>query len=343
MPLDAQVLTTAALFISGPMGWLPPIALGLWALKVLFLPSLRGAQGEKKVGGVLERLFGEVLHDIIIPDGRGGLTQLDHVALTRQGLLVVETKNYSGAIFGGERDAKWTQRLGGRSYRFQNPLRQNHLHLSAVRALQLTVPVSGLVVFTEDAAFPKGVPPGVTRLSELPREVGHLMGGTGIPPSYADAWERLKQSARTDKLARKEHLDSVRAKKGRDLRPRIVRIALAVSAVWLLALALWQRSEPPTAGSVPITKREPPAPVIAVAPSIPPGDKGRAGWSSTVSSRGNSSAPVAEIAWSNGKSTTSEQCSLATAAILIDNSAENQARRDRACPGKNPNGRGAAE
>ena len=31
---------------------------------------------------------------LVLRDGRGGLTQIDHLALTTDGLLVVETKNY---------------------------------------------------------------------------------------------------------------------------------------------------------------------------------------------------------------------------------------------------------
>jgi hypothetical protein len=103
--------------------WGIPAVIGLGVLRHLLLPRLRGAAGEAKVGRVLGSLFDQVLNDVIVPDGRGGLTQIDHVALTAEGLLVIETKNYSGAIFGREGEAQWTQRLGGRSYRliFRHP------------------------------------------------------------------------------------------------------------------------------------------------------------------------------------------------------------------------------
>jgi Na+-transporting NADH:ubiquinone oxidoreductase subunit NqrB len=71
--------------------WIIPALIGLAALRAL-LPRLKGVIGEAMVGGRLDRLFEEVLHDIIVPDGRGGLTQIDHVALTAEGLLAVETK-----------------------------------------------------------------------------------------------------------------------------------------------------------------------------------------------------------------------------------------------------------
>ncbi|MBV5275722.1 MAG: NERD domain-containing protein [Lamprocystis purpurea] len=138
-----------------------PLVLLLVALRFLLLPKLRGILGERRVGAVLERIGTECLHDVIFPDGRGGLTQVDHVVLTGAGLVVVETKNYRGSIFGQEREAQWTQRLGRQSFRFQNPVRQNYLHTQAVKALVPGVPVLGWVVFTDSARFPKGKPDGV--------------------------------------------------------------------------------------------------------------------------------------------------------------------------------------
>ncbi|MBL3591311.1 MAG: NERD domain-containing protein [gamma proteobacterium endosymbiont of Lamellibrachia anaximandri] len=64
------------------------------------------------MGLALKDIGEDVLNDILIPDGKGGLTQLDHVVLAPSGLWVIETKNYKGLIFGGEREKCWTQRLG---------------------------------------------------------------------------------------------------------------------------------------------------------------------------------------------------------------------------------------
>lgn len=113
--------------------------LAVFAALVLFVRLLfrhrPGRAGEIRVERLLSRLQAEALHDIVLTDGRGGLTQIDHLVLTDRALLVLETKEYSGTVLGRERESHWTQRLGGKSYRFQNPLRQNYLHLAAVRML----------------------------------------------------------------------------------------------------------------------------------------------------------------------------------------------------------------
>src|SRR5690606_8837661 len=63
-----------------------------------------------------------------------GTTQIDHVFLSPYGIFVLETKNMSGWIFGSEKQAQWTQKLYKRTFKFQNPLRQNYKHLKALEA-----------------------------------------------------------------------------------------------------------------------------------------------------------------------------------------------------------------
>lgn len=303
--------------------WILPALLGLAAFKAL-LPRLKGAIGEAMVGGRLDQLFGEVLHDIIIPDGRGGLTQIDHVALTVEGLLVVETKNYSGAIFGTARDAKWTQKLGGRSYRFQNPIHQNYLHVSALQALQLGIPVQGQVVFTDKSRFPKGMPAGVSYLSHLQQDPT----GASVPPAYLAAWEKLKQITRADGAARREHLASIRKKHGVGTR-WVAWAMLALSAVWLLVFWVWPGQ---LIGLVqqPVTRHERQVPA-AVRPAVPRSEPTRR--AVTPEARKGRPVPAAKTTWSIPRSKRRSECNLATAALLVEDSYENRRERDRACTG----------
>lgn len=220
--------------------WMIPILIGLAALKVLLVPRLKGMEGEALVARTLNKLFPHVLHDIIIPDGRDGLTQLDHVALTPAGLLVVETKNYKGMIFGKEREKQWTQRLGRQSFRFMNPLRQNHLHIKALQGMMPDVVVYGRVVFAGEAKFPKGMPAGVSRIANLKKDLADQLAGGQASADHLEAWEKLKAQAKTDKATRKAHLQGVREKKDGDLATPVALGMLVVSVVWLLVM--WARS-----------------------------------------------------------------------------------------------------
>jgi hypothetical protein len=99
------------------------------------IAHIKGAVGEfqGRLAGrlLLDSTVYKSVHNVTIP-ASGGTTQIDHVIVSRYGVFVVETKNYRGWIFGGERDASWTQSVFGKKSRFQNPLRQNYRHLRAL-------------------------------------------------------------------------------------------------------------------------------------------------------------------------------------------------------------------
>jgi len=183
-----------------PVFWLPAVA----ALVVLFawLRRRRGPVGEAAVSRRLRRCCAEVANDLVLRDGRGGLTQIDHVALTPDGLLVVETKNYGGLIFGQVHDRTWTQCIGRQRNTFQNPLRQNYGHIKAVQALTPGVPVCGLVVFMDRARFPKGLPEGVTKLRTLRASLAQVTDAP-ISTSYRRAWDAVLAEVLTDRLSRR--------------------------------------------------------------------------------------------------------------------------------------------
>ena len=77
-----------------------------------------------------------VINDVMLNDGLGGTTQIDHVVVSRYGIFPVETKNYSGWIFGSEGQSTWTQSLpGGRKFHFQNPMNQNFKHVCVLAGI----------------------------------------------------------------------------------------------------------------------------------------------------------------------------------------------------------------
>jgi hypothetical protein len=106
-------------------------AVGVAALYLyLRSPSVIGAAGERRVNATLSRNLDAqdyiLLENLTLPTTQG-TTQIDHIVLSRFGIFVVETKNMSGWIFGGESQARWTQVMRGHKAQFQNPLHQNYL------------------------------------------------------------------------------------------------------------------------------------------------------------------------------------------------------------------------
>jgi Nuclease-related domain len=127
-------------------------------------------RGEAKLSGALKMRFlppdFHLLNHLTIPLP-DGTTQIDHVLVSRFGIFVIETKDYTGWIFAGARDRQWTQVLYRSKFRFQNPLRQNYRHVLAVQGLLDFIPaevIRPVVVFTGDAHFKTGMPDGVFNL-----------------------------------------------------------------------------------------------------------------------------------------------------------------------------------
>lgn len=131
-------------------------------------PMVKGRVGEAVVSvGALKRLDSKVyrvFNDLVLPrpDGKGP-TQIDHVVVSPFGIFVIETKNYAGWIFGDEHSRTWTQVIYQKKSRFQNPLHQNFLHVSAlVKATGLPGEwFHNLVYFAGDATLKTPLPPQV--------------------------------------------------------------------------------------------------------------------------------------------------------------------------------------
>ncbi len=132
----------------------------------LFMPIIKGKIGEGTVNLAAKLRLDPneytLLKDVTIPSRRG-TTQIDHIILSRYGIFVIETKNYSGWIFGTADQRIWTQVCYRKKNKFQNPLRQNYGHICALAEI-LNMPKSmfkGVVCFMGDAKFKTGIPDGV--------------------------------------------------------------------------------------------------------------------------------------------------------------------------------------
>jgi hypothetical protein len=102
------------------------------------------------------------INDVTIPTSRG-LTQIDHIIVSRFGIFVVETKNMRGWIFGNPRDPEWTQVFWKKTFKFQNPLRQNYRHTRALSELTGVNHdhIFSIIRFWGDCVFKTPMPPNV--------------------------------------------------------------------------------------------------------------------------------------------------------------------------------------
>ena len=129
--------------------------------------ALREHMGEGYIRKLLHQSFPSsdfhILNNVTLPVGTH-TTQIDHILVSTRGIFVIETKHYSGWIFGDERSKNWTQVIYQKKSRFQNPLHQNYKHVKVVEQLLDFLPseaVFNVVVFTGSAKFKTNTPEGV--------------------------------------------------------------------------------------------------------------------------------------------------------------------------------------
>jgi hypothetical protein len=119
-------------------------------------PEHKGAIGEAMVARKLKKLPEQeykVFHNIYLKT-REGSSQIDHIIVSIYGIFVIETKNYSGWIFGSENKEYWTQTIFDNKYKFRNPIKQNWAHIYALKEILSDykyIKYYPIIVFTESA------------------------------------------------------------------------------------------------------------------------------------------------------------------------------------------------
>ena len=130
----------------------------------------KGKRGEMRMSSILSQLPDEytVLNDLVYQTERG-TTQIDHIVVSKYGIFAIETKNYSGEIYGDDERQKWTQMIvtdvtyakkWWKTYtyatknRFYNPVKQSLGHTFRIKELLSAFPhvkIVPMVVFTGEA------------------------------------------------------------------------------------------------------------------------------------------------------------------------------------------------
>jgi hypothetical protein len=185
-------------------------------------PAVKGKCGELMVAYCLKRFLDKnnyrIINNVLIPDGLGGTTQIDHVVLSPYGIFVVETKNMKGWIFGNRNSRMWMQQIFRCKNQFQNPFFQNYKHivsLAAITGLPENVFVH-VVVFLGDcelknrAELPEAL---VCNASELRNFIGKfqtpVLDGFALIDAVSLIDNARLANSRSNKCKHIEYLNSI--------------------------------------------------------------------------------------------------------------------------------------
>ena len=107
----------------------------------------------------LELEGAKFLFNLYIPTHNNKTTEIDVIMISKQGILVFESKYYSGWIFGTENQKKWTQTLhigygDTQKEHFYNPIMQNEYHIKCLNSvMDRDVKYYSIVVFSNGCEF----------------------------------------------------------------------------------------------------------------------------------------------------------------------------------------------
>ncbi len=111
-----------------------------------------------------------LFNNLTIPSAHNGSTQIDHIVVSRFGIFIIESKNYSGWIYGHANRKKWTATYeNGKKYEFQNPIFQNYGHVATLKAdMQYAAKyMHSIIIFSDLCKFKTPRINNVLHLSEL--------------------------------------------------------------------------------------------------------------------------------------------------------------------------------
>lgn len=169
------------------------VAAGLVILLILLVnrKRLQLRLREWRIQRSLQQIGCEQIRSLICPDGLDGYYTIDRLALVRDAILLIAYKPYGGNIYCAERIAEWTQVVGQKSFKFENPLFELDNQLTALKLLSGGVPIQGFLFFNHSAEFPKGHPEVVLHPDNIP---DRFLGAHCNPvnPQIQAAWELLK-------------------------------------------------------------------------------------------------------------------------------------------------------
>lgn len=110
----------------------------------------KGEYGEEVVNIILERVLDadeKYLYDYKYSADNTS-TQIDHIVIKHNGIFIIETKNYSGKIYGFENQLMWKQYINNKPIEFYNPVKQNKTHIFYLnKILNNAYPIYSIIVF----------------------------------------------------------------------------------------------------------------------------------------------------------------------------------------------------
>ncbi len=214
------------------MTWL---VAGLMLILGLFLQSIwiKEYIREWKLNSLLKNVGAESLHNVSITDGMDGKIFIEHLILTPDNILLLAVKKFRGLIFAAEKIDLWTQVIGKKSYKFENPLHQIENDILALNAKIENTKILGKVLFISGSEFPKGKPEDVIAISDI-KGWSKEYANVEISGALLNDWNQLTALAVSDALDKGVFIDKDKSSGLNFFSLVMIIISVSLWLVWRL-------------------------------------------------------------------------------------------------------------
>lgn len=134
----------------------------------------------------LDRTTYHLRHDLALRSAPCA-APIEHLVVSRYGIVVLKVVQMNGAVFASDRHALWTHKKDShaRARSFANPLLQSHRHTKALEAVLELPPqvIHSIVIFVGDISFKTPIPENVTQGDAFIRKIKSMR-----EPVFNDAW-----------------------------------------------------------------------------------------------------------------------------------------------------------
>lgn len=221
------------------------------------MKTIKGEIGEVQVNQALSTLNVQDYHllsNVIIKKSDGSSSQIDHLIVSKYGVFVIETKNYSGVIIGREHDYKW-QHIFNKftKYKFLNPIIQNKGHIEALKQILPGYADNiyhSIIVFTGkaniDNLYTKTPVIPIERLLQTINNATYIILNEN---EVSSIYTILASAKYTNSLSEEEHINYVkglgydkeytttsRRMKTKDKEPKWIKIISAILLLYIVSL-----------------------------------------------------------------------------------------------------------
>ena len=143
-----------------------------------------------KINRRIRKISAAVLKDVELDMGDDQYAFFEYIVLLADRIMIIEIKDFAGHIFASEQINQWTQILSGKSYKFSNPFFELERKTDLLKHIVPADKLGGMIVFTDNADFPKGRPQNVWLLGELTGIYGKVTADEATT-TIRDYWLQL--------------------------------------------------------------------------------------------------------------------------------------------------------